>query len=400
MNYSYRAVTAENGVITGTLSALDIRQASRILRGKGLKVTRLEEARHKASPGYQFSRKPTTREITVFMHQLCVLLESGVPMDESVDSLTDSAGHPLLNKQCVKMSASLRQGMSFPQALAASEIAVPSFLFSLINAGELTGHLAQALRDGLNQWQYELETRKKLIHSLTYPAILIVSGIVAVLLVFIIVVPKFVKILDKSSAEIPFLARLVLGSGKFLNENLPLVIVLLVVSVILTIFSVSNTKIRQRIWNFLGELPFLGQWVREADMGRWAAMLATLLENKVDLIYGLELAQRNVTLTSLKNQYYNIVKSVRGGASLSQSLMDGRAINSTGLNLIKVGEKSGKLPAMLRSLASLMDESVKNRMELFLLLVEPAAILIIGAVVGVIMAGIILAITSVNSISI
>ena len=400
MDYSYRAVTVENGVVTGTLSAADIRQAARTLRGQGLKVTRLEEARHKVSPGYQFSRKPSTREITVFMHQLCVLLESGVPMDEAVDSLTESAGHPLLNRQCVKMSASLRQGMSFSQALAASEIAVPSFLFSLIDAGELTGHLAQALRDGLNQWQYELQTRKKLIHSLTYPAILIVSGVVAVLLIFIIVVPKFVKILDKSSAEIPFLARAVLGSGKFLNENFSLVIVLLVVSVGITMFSLANKKIRQRIWDFFGGLPFVGQWVREADMGRWAAMLATLLENKVDLIYGLELAQRNVSLTALKNKYFNIIKSVRSGVSLSQALMDTRAINSTGLNLVKVGEKSGELPAMLRSLASLMDESVKNRMELFLLLVEPAAILIIGAVVGVIMAGIILAITSVNSISI
>jgi general secretion pathway protein F len=400
MDYSYRAVTAENSVVTGTLTALDIRQAARILRKKGFKVTRIEEVRHTSSSGYRFSRKPTTREVTVFMHQLCVLLESGVPMDEAVDSLVDSAGHPLLHRQCIRMSASLRRGMSFSQALAASEIGVPAFLFSLIEAGELTGHLAQSLRDGLNQWQYELDTRKKLIHSLTYPAILIVSGVTAVLLVFILVVPKFVKILDKSSAEIPFLARLVLGTGKFFHEKLPLVIVLLVVSVTVIIFLVSNKKIRQRVWDFFGELPLLGQWVRETDTGRWAAMLATLLDNKVDLIYSLEIARCNVSLTSLRNQYGNIVKSVRGGASLSQALMDAGALHSTGLNLVRVGERSGKLPAMLQSLASLMDESVKNRMELFLLLVEPAAILIIGAVVGVIMAGIILAITSVNNITI
>lgn len=400
MDFLYRAVTAESGIVTGILTAKNIRQAARSLQRQGLKIIKLEKARQKVSSGRRFIRKPATREITVFMHQLCVLLESGVPMDEAVDSLTESAGHPLLSNQCLKMSAALRRGMSFSQALAESGIAVPPFFYSLIEAGELTGHLAQALRDGLNQWQYELQTRKKLIHSLTYPAILIVSGIVAVLLIFTIVVPKFVKILDKSSAEIPFLARFVLGSGKLLNENFALVILLLIVGILVAIFVLTNKKIRQQIWNFLGMLPLLGQWIREADMGRWAAMLATLLENKVDLIYGLELAQRNVSLTPLKNQFSNTIKSVRGGTSLAQSLMDSRAIDATGFNLVKVGERSGKLPAMLRSLALLMDENVKNRMQRFLLLIEPAAILIIGAMVGVIMAGIILAITSVNNISI
>lgn len=400
MDFNYKALNTDSSVVTGSLSAENIRQAARSLQRQGLKILKLEEVQERASSGFRFSRKVKNREITIFLHQLCVLLESGVAMDEAVESLQESAGHPSLSKQCKKISTSLRRGLSFSAAIAESGIYVPSYFYSLIEAGELTGHLAQALRDGLNQWQYELETRKKLIHSMTYPGILIVSGVVAVLLIFTIVVPRFVKVLEKSTVDIPFLARFVLGSGKFLNENFTLLILFLVSCVIAAVLGWRNRKVRQHIWDFLAKLPLIGQWIREVDMGRWAAMLATLLENKVDLIKSLEIARRDVSVTLLKSQFSSVVKSVRSGVSLAQSLKESRAIDATGFNLIRVGEQSGELSAMLRSFALLMDESIKNRMQRFLLLIEPAAILIIGAVIGVIMAGIIQAITSVNDISI
>ncbi len=137
----------------------------------------------------------------------------------------------------------------------------------------------------------------------------------------------------------------------------------------------------------------------EAETGRWAAMLGTLLENRVALLHALELARQGVQLPSLRARLDQVSKAVRGGIHLSQALHDNDAITPTGHNLVRAGERAGELPRLLKSLARLYEESGRVRMKRLLLLIEPAAILIIGGVIGVIITGVILAITSVNTIS-
>jgi general secretion pathway protein F len=137
----------------------------------------------------------------------------------------------------------------------------------------------------------------------------------------------------------------------------------------------------------------------EADIGRWASMLATLLASRVELTRALELAQQGVSSTRLATNFAQVTKAVRGGSSLANALRESDAITATGYGLVKVGERSGDLPGMLRSLATLYIESGRNRMKAFLALLEPVAILSIGGVIGLIMTGIILAITSVNDIA-
>ncbi len=378
MEYQYRALNTEGTVIAGVIVADSQRGALRDLKRQGLNVVNLDRAADRSTLRRRRGGKAGVAEVSVLVQQLSVLLRSGVPLDEAVDSLAASVTHPELIRQCAEMGAALRRGLSFSQALAESGLNVPAYFHSLAKAGELTGQLGTALEDGLRQWEYERETRKKLVNSLIYPTILVSCGVVSVMLIFVLVVPKFVKILARSRAKIPFLARAVLESGKFLNEH----IIALGAGSAVIIFSImvflANKDLRQK---------------------GWAALLATLLENRVELLYALELALRGVTISPLKAQFSTVGKAVRSGASLAQAVQSSKSIPTIGHNLIKVGERSGELPAMLRSLAGICDESVKTRMQRFLMLIEPAAIIIIGGVVGLIMAGVMLAITSMNQVT-
>lgn len=383
----------------GTVNADTLRAASRMLRRQGLAVVEVKnEAETVIHQGRRF-RRPAAREVLMAMHQLCTLLESGVSLEESVESLADSAGHPGLARQFFEINGSLRRGSPFSEALKESRLNLPPYFGPLAEAGELTGKLAPALRDGVGQWEYDIRVANEFRNALTYPIILIVSGILAVLLIFALVVPKFVNLLAKARQEVPLLARLVLGTGAFVNKNMMVLGVMALLLAALGVFFYRNPRIRQRLRDFLAGLPLLKGWMIEMDIACWSAMVATLLENRVPLLKALELAQRHVSLSLLGARLTHVAQTVRNGASLATALQDMDAITAMGYNLINVGERSGELPRMLRSLATLYSESGRTRVKRFLLLLEPLAILIIGAAVGIIMAGIMQAITSVNSIS-
>ncbi|MDM8522822.1 type II secretion system F family protein [Desulfococcaceae bacterium HSG8] len=399
MNYRYKALNPDGGLVTGSIASDNPRSAARLLRRQGLNVVDVKSEAETVTPGSSRVRQPGPRDVLMFMHQLCTLLESGISLEETAGSLAESAGHPFLTKAFSEMAAALRRGASFSEALNTSELNLPAYFYPLAEAGEHTGKMARAMRDGVMQWEYDIRTAAELRNALTYPVILIVSGILAVFLIFALVVPRFVKLLDRAQGEVPLLARFVLGMGSFVNEHLLLLGISAAALSVFMFYVFYNPDMRRHLRDFLARLPVLRHRMLESDIGRWAAMLATLLENRVGLLKSLELAQRYVTLTGLRSRLSNVSQSVRNGKSLAESLQDMGAITATGYNLIRVGERSGELPRMLRSLAALYTEMGRERIRRFLILLEPAAILIIGAVVGVIMAGIILAITSVNNIS-
>jgi general secretion pathway protein F len=228
----------------------------------------------------------------------------------------------------------------------------------------------------------------------------VVSGITAALLIFILVVPRFAGMLGDKADQLPLLAYTVLSSGMFLNQHWPWVAGFGAGLLVFAVMIVKKPLWRKNFYDSLSRLPMLGGWIVEAETGRWAAMLGTLLENRVPMLRALELAQAGMQLSSFNARLSQVSKAVRAGSSLADALIDNQAITSTGHNLIRAGERAGELPRMLRSLAKLYTESGRVRMKRFLLLLEPLAILTIGAVIGFIITGVILAITSVNQIGV
>ncbi len=399
MNFYYRAVNSSGGVVTGETAAPNMRTAVRRLNNKGLHVLAVEGPRKSPAPVFAGESRPGVKDKHIALHQLCVLIESGVTLEEAVSSLAESRIHPSLNRWFSKIDATLRGGGSFSDAIRDSTIGLPEYFYPLAQAGELTGAMASALRDGVSQWEYEIETANEFRNALLYPLILTLSGVAAIIIIFTMVVPKFTRLLDKSGDQAPFLAQVVLGAGQWFNSHsLPAGGFVAGLSLII-VFVLINPEMRKRCINLLIHIPVLKDWLIEADISRWAALIATLLENRVPLLKSLELASDYVRLESLRSRLIQAAKFVKSGVSLSSALKEMEAVTPVGVNLIQVGERSGELPAMLKSLSGLYGKSCRTRMKRLLIIIEPVTILIIGAVIGLIMAGIISAITSANNIS-
>ncbi len=397
MRYSYQAIDNQKQEVSGILTADTEREAFRQLGRRGLTPLSLSALGKKSSR--RKAGKPKQRDILIVLHELATLLESSVALIDAVESLANSSHHPFVTQTFSDMASQLRQGTAFSVALRECPLKLPWYMTQLVEAGELTGQVAMALRDGVAQMEYEARVANEMRNAMIYPVILILSGVAAVLMIFTIVVPRFAGILKNRTDDIPLLAKFVLNTGMFFNTYFEWIAGVVMVLAIITAYLFSQPILRAKFKDMSAKLPLFGVWIIESETARWAAMMSTLLENRVSLLGALELANEGVKLPSLNARLKQVNKAVKAGTSLSQALQENDALTATGHNLIRAGERAGKLPRMLRSLAKLLEESGQVRMKRFLLLIEPAAILVIGGVIGVIITGVILAITSVNQIN-
>lgn len=396
--FSYLVINSEGRAVAGALRAPSERVAARQLERRGLVVVEIgEESAAKTRLGRQ--RAVQQGDLVLALQEISTMLLSGVSVADAVASQAASAAHPKIREAFAGMSRELQRGQPFSTAFASSRLPMPEYVGQLARAGELTGELGRALADAAAQMDYELKLRNEMRNAMVYPAVLVGAGTLAVGIMFVFVVPKFASLLKRAD-DLPFLAWAVLASGTWLRENFLMAVAgLVAVSMTVTYFA-RKPEVRARALDWAARLPVVGPWLVESDTARWAKVLAALLGNRVPLLRGLELAQSGLMIPSRRARLGEVARAVRGGSALADALEDHEALTATGYNLVRVGERSGRLPGMLDSLARLYEESGRNRMKRVLILMEPAAILVIGSVIGTIILGVILAITSANDLAV
>lgn len=394
--YEYEIIDRDDRVVKGRAKAASVNELVRGLNAEGHTVVEVKEPQ--AARPSPFRRRPGAQDQMTALHELATLLESGVSLGDAVQAQADGTRHPALAASFGAMARELMRGGSFLEALRAGRLSLPAYVYQLVEAGELNGQLAAALRQAVEQMQYDQRVAAEMRSALAYPAILIVSGCIAVLIVFVFVIPQFSGLLE-TPKELPLLAEAVLRAGLWFDANGWLLATVLVI-IALAIAALSRSEgARQQARDALSALPVLRDWFTEADTAKWASLMSAMLASRVGMMDALALAARSVRISRRRVTLEQATGDVRGGTSLSEALEKRRALTATGYNLLRVGEQSGQLAEMLRALATLCDENGRRRMKRFLTLIEPLAVVLVGGFLGVIMIGIILAITSVNDVA-
>ncbi len=391
--FDYEYADAQGNMHKGSMAADSAVEAVRRLNVNGQTVVDVSE---RAAPSAGLLRRRlSAQEVVVALHELATLLEAGVSLSDAVLAQGRGSHHPALAEAFANMATRLGRGENFLSALRACNLPLPDYVLQLVEAGELSGRLAQALRQAVSQLEYDNKVAADFRGALAYPAILIVAGLAAVMFVFVFVVPRFSNLLDEGN-DLPLLAEVILRTGLWFNDNSALVFAVAGGAVAATVLLLRQAAFRQRLYDFLALLPVLKDWFSEADTARWASVMSAMLTSRVELMDALGLALRGIRISRRRGGLEQAAGDVRSGAALSDALERRDALTATGYNLVRVGEQSGQLAEMLRSLATLYEENSSRRMKRFLNLVEPLAILLIGGFLGTIMVGIILAITSIN----
>ena len=393
--YDYETVDSDGQSNRGRVEAASRADAVRQLTRDGRTVVAVDEHRAPAAGG--FRRGLRAQDVAIAFNELATLLESGVALGDAVTAQSRGTHHPRLQAAFDGMARDLMRGQSYLEVLRGSALPLPEYVFQLVEAGELRGRLAEALRGAVQQMEYDLRVASDIRGALAYPAILIVAGLAAVLVVFTFVVPQFANLLE-SGDDLPLLASVVLNTGVWFNANAWLFVGIVAAVVAVGVALMRREGVRRRLTNIVAALPLVRGWFSEVDTAKWASVMGAMLGSRVELMDALGLASRGVRISRRKAMLDRAVDDVRSGVALSEALEKQDALTPTGYNLIRVGEQSGRLAEMMRALAKLYEENSERRMRRVLTFIEPAAILLIGGFLGTIMIGMILAITNVNKI--
>lgn len=396
IRFQYEAINTAGIELKGEVQATDVREAQRELKRRGLVPTRVQPTKA-AVAAFRGGRVTRAAEILA-LGEFATLAEAGLPLTEALTLLAEGAVNPAIGRAFAETAQALKRGDPLPAAFKRGFPAVPDYVHRLVESGGETGEFAKALRDAVTQMDYEERLRREIRNALVYPIFLIAAGIAAVLFILIAVVPRFRPMFAGRESSLPWLSRQVMSLGTALNDHTWLVLGGTAAAAAAVVMIFRHEETRRRLLEFASRLPVISAWIVAADTARWASMLSTLVDNKVQLLRALELSRGAVRLRRLRDQLEQVHRAVRSGSALSQALALYAQIDAMAVNLIRVGERSGSLPAMLKSLSRLLDEAGRERMKRVLVLIEPIAIIVIGGVIGLFVTSIILAITSINTL--
>ncbi|WP_422012275.1 type II secretion system F family protein [Roseateles sp.] len=395
--FRYRALDAGGQALVGQIEAATEAEAARRLIRQGMTPLSLEAIGVPAARLGIRRGAVTAIDRIVLLRELATLLKAGVALDEALGSL--SSGHAAggAGAGLARVHLEVRSGKSLHDALRDSGLNFAPYVLTLVRVGDISGQLGQALADSAEQLDAERRLLSEMRNALIYPAVLVVAGVLAVLIIFLGVIPKFAPMLKSSRTQAPDFSMWIIESAVYFKVHL-LPIGLGVMAVVGVIgVSLARPAIRQAIVDFCGRTRLLGPWLRDAEVGRWAMLTGTMLRNRVPLIEALKLSRAATRLRDFDTLLASVVRSIEDGRSLHEAMSHGHWIQPSRLNLVRVGERAGSLDAMLLSLGGLQSEAARERQKTALALIEPVAILLIGAVIGVLMISVMLAITSMNN---
>lgn len=399
--YRYRARDAAGAERTGTVDAGDEASALRELMRQGLRPLLVEPVNGRKAPPRttRLSGRITPSDRIIVLRELATLLQAGVSVAEALPSVADAYEDSQLGEALVRITQQVNAGATLTVSVRNSSLQLPGYALALVQAGEASGDLATAMAEAAEQMEHDRRIADEMRNALIYPTILVVVGLLVIAAIFVGVVPRFANMLQSSrAADIPEFSRQVISAGVYVKKHLDAFSFGLAALVLTAIAVFSGAAGKQRLTQLAVTVPGLHQWLLEADLGRWATVLSALLANRVGVIEALQLSASAVRLEQVAGDVQRLARELERGRTLADALADLAWFPRNRLNLVRVGERSGQLPKTLATLGAIHSDAARSRQRRLLTLIEPAAILIIGAAIGFVMVAVMSAITSVNSI--
>ena len=396
--FQYQALDAAGRTVSGVVQADSARQARMQLRARGLLPSVVDQVHARARARQSWARGISSAELSLITRQMATLLESGLTIERSLNALIESASEPATREVLTGVKTEVTAGLSFAGALGAYEKSFPDFYQALVHGGEESGALPTVLQHLADYLDARQALKQKTGLALLYPVLVTVVAFAIVTGLLVYVVPQVVQVFQQSRQSLPLLTRALIALSDFLRATWPYLLVIAVGGFAAVRMVLRRDSARRRWHAFLLRLPWVGSLIRGINTSRFASTLAILVGGGVPLLSALASGERVMTNLIMRQAIEHAVERVREGASLARALGETRAFPPLLIHLVASGEMSGKLEHMLNRAAHLETQSLERRLAVFLTLLEPVMILVMGAVVLLIVLAILLPIIEINQL--
>ncbi len=393
--FAYTARGKDGKIQKGMLEEQTREKALNTLLAKGLLVTSIEE--QKAKEGKlksqqqgltlqrkrHFHSKITSQDMVMLSHQMSIMLEAGVPLLKSLNILITQIESEKLLKILEQIKKDIEAGQTFRSALGKHPKVFSNFWLNLVGTGEASGHLARSLNQITVFLESSGKVRQKIISAMIYPMILITVSIIAILVFTIKIVPIFAGILQSFNIELPTLTKYVILASNLLRHHL-LYIALGVVVFVILLKSATQTPAGKLFFDrMLLKTPLIGDLIEMVSCETFADSLSTLLDSGSSILNALDIVAKTMDNRVYQLSIEQIKKEVQAGKPLAGPLEKSGIFPVLIVQMVTVGEEVGELGKMLRRVSLFYKEKIDVMITRFTSLIEPAILVIMGGVVGI-----------------
>jgi general secretion pathway protein F len=394
--FRWEAVDAQGRITQGVLQAESARAARDQLRAEGLTPTAVAVAAARAD-ALQFTRLPAPL-VTLTTRQLATLVQSGMPLDQALVAVAEQADDERAKKIVAAVRTHVASGEALPTALARYPRTFSPLYRGLVGAGAETGRLADVLARLADYLEAREALRQKVVLALIYPAIVtvIAFAVIAVLLAY--VVPQVVSVYQQSRQTLPWLTQALIATSAFFRATGWLWLGLVVVAAVVFFLANRSASFRARWHAWLLRVPVVGKLARSLDSARFASTLAILVGSGAPLLRSLDAASDVVRMLPLRSAAQAAAALVREGVTLSRALKEQAEFPPVLIHLVANGESTGRLGPMLQRAAEELERDAERRLAWLAALLQPALIVVMGAIVLVLVLAVMLPIVSMNQL--
>lgn len=397
--FTYTALDAEGNERQGTIDAVNMDIAIAALQRRGLVISGIDptEAPTLLSRRFSFFDRVTTADIVMLSRQITTLFEAQVSALRAFRLLAAEARTPVLGEKLTAIGNDLQSGSSISAALARHPDVFTPFYVNMVRAGEESGKLDETfafLADYLDR-NYELTQKAR--NALVYPAFIMLTFVVVMVLMMTLVIPNLANMLQETGQDIPLYTKIVIGLSQFITRYIILILILLVVGAVFLYRFSRTARGKEVLSRARLEMPAIGNIYRKIFLSRIADNLSTMLRSGIQVLRGLEITGLVVGDAVYEKILADAATDVKGGQPLSEAFRKHPEIPGIIVAMVKIGEETGNMGKILETMARFYRREVNNAVDTLVGLIEPLMIVILAVGVAILLASVLLPIYNIAS---
>ncbi len=398
MKFDYQVRTNTGEIQTGEVEASDKSTAIEILKSKDLYVTAIEES---SVPIYakklKIFERVTQKDIVYFSRQLAIMLKSNVPLVETLHTLSEQTKNSDLKEKIFRIAEEVEGGTPLSKALAVFPKQFSPFYINMVKSGEASGKLTEVFIYMADYLEEQYTFRSKVRGAMAYPAFILVVFAAVVTIIVTWVIPQLTTVLQETGQELPLLTRVMMGTADVLRSYGWLILIILAGLIVLFYRWIKTKNGKKVLDETLMKVPIVNGFLKKLYLARFAMNLSTLIAGGLPIAKALEITGKVVGNSVYERIIMETRDEVKKGEQISNVLRrHPRYISPLFHQMILVGEKTGSLDDSLKNVVDFYQDDVNRNLDNFTKLLEPLFILVLGGIVGLLMAAVIIPIYSIG----
>ncbi|MBX4197417.1 type II secretion system F family protein [Candidatus Saccharibacteria bacterium] len=409
--FEYRAINKKGQEISGVITASSREAAVTDLRNQENRPLSIKEAKSKGARKAFGKSKVKLKDLVIFTRELSTMISAGVPLPRALETLQNQMEDKYFQSVIAGVNHDVESGSPLAEAMAKYPDTFNDIYVNMVKAGEAGGILDDILKRLATQVEKDASMRKKIRSAMAYPVVILTVTIIAFFGIMLFILPKIGKIftdLGGPNAKLPSYTRALLSISGFLThssivhavpivnkipiiKSLPNVIFLIGLAVVGLIYFrryIRTENGRYRWHGFLLRLPVIGNIITKVAIARFSRTFSSLMSSGVSVLDALEVTGKAVGNKVIQKELMKVAEEVKNGQPLGKQLLQAKFFPPIVGQMMTVGEETGKIDQVLVKVADFYEEEVDTIIDGLASIIEPAMIVVLGSIVGIIAASV------------